>query len=171
MNSSRLVYCLAPALLACILAATPSISQQKPAVTLRAAKFGTLAEAIAQNRGKVVVVDLWAFFCRPCKEGFPHIVRLHQKYADKGLAVISVSLDASEDRAKAEQFLAKNSATFTNLWLDEPPELWTGRFRTNAIPCMFVFDRRGRWTQFKGADGKGISHDDVEHLVLKLLAE
>jgi thiol-disulfide isomerase/thioredoxin len=171
MNTSRWAYVLSAALLAVGFSATPSMSQQQAAVKLRAAKYGTLAEAVAQNRGKVVVVDLWAFFCQPCKEGFPHLVRLHQKYAGKGLAVISVCLDPPADRAKAEQFLVKNTATFTNLWLDERPEVWTNRFRTDSIPCLFVFDRRGRWTQFKVAGGKGISQPEIEQLVVKLLAE
>jgi thiol-disulfide isomerase/thioredoxin len=171
MKTRRRVCFVATALFAAGFTATPSISQDKAAVTLRTAKYSGLAEAVAQNRGKVVVVDLWAFFCQPCKEGFPHLVRLHQKYADKGLAVISVSVDSSQDRAKAEQFLRKNNAAFTNLWLDEPPEVWTDRLRTNAIPCLFVFDRRGRWAQFKGDNGKGIDHDDVEQLVLRMLAE
>jgi thiol-disulfide isomerase/thioredoxin len=171
MNTSRWVNVLAAALLAAGFSATPSMSEERAAVKLRAAKYGTLAEAVAQNRGKVVVVDLWAFFCQPCKEGFPHVVRLHQKYADKGLAVISVSLDPAAGRAKAEQFLVKNAANFTNLWLDERPEVWTNRFRTDSIPCLFVFDRRGRWTQFKVAGGKGISHAEIEQLVLKLLGE
>ncbi|HEY2159029.1 MAG TPA: TlpA disulfide reductase family protein, partial [Isosphaeraceae bacterium] len=49
---------------------------------------------IAANKGpKLTMVDLWATWCVPCKENFPHVVEMHKKYADKGLAVVSLCLD------------------------------------------------------------------------------
>ena len=41
-------------------------------------------------RGKVVVLDFWAFDCEPCIETMPHIVELHEKYAKDGLVVIGI---------------------------------------------------------------------------------
>ncbi len=60
----------------------------------------------------------------------------------------------------------KHNAAFTNLWLDEPPQVWVERLRTDSIPCVFVFDRRGRWVQFRDGD-----HAQIEQLIVKLLAE
>jgi hypothetical protein len=96
---------------------------------------------------------------------------MHQKYAAKGLVAISVSLDIPEQREDAEKFLVKQNATFTNLWLDEPQEFWMEKFRFNGPPCLFVFDRRGKWVQFKVEGAKEIDHAEVEKLVVKLLAE
>jgi hypothetical protein len=95
---------------------------------------------------------------------------MHQKYAAKGLVAISVSLDPAEDRDDAEKFLVKKKAMFTNLWLDETQEFWTKKFKIFAPPCLFVYDRKGKWVQFKADDGD-IDHAKVEKLVVKLLAE
>jgi hypothetical protein len=96
---------------------------------------------------------------------------MHQKYAAKGLAAVSVSLDIPEQRADAEKFLVENKAVFTNLWLDEAQEFWTEKFKFEAPPCVFVFDRRGKWTQFKTEGAKEVNYAEVEKLVVKLLAE
>jgi thiol-disulfide isomerase/thioredoxin len=149
-----------------LLVALTAQPQEPAAVTLRAVKYNGLAETVAQLRGQVVVVDLWAYFCVPCKQGFPHLVEWHKKYAGQGLAAVSVCLDPPEDRGKAEQFLVKHNAAFTNLWLDEPAQVWVERLRTDSIPCAFVFDRRGRWVQFKDGDPA-----QIEQLIVKLLAE
>jgi hypothetical protein len=95
---------------------------------------------------------------------------MHRKYAAKGLVAISVSLDPAEDRDGAEKFLVKQKATFTNLWLDETQEFWTKKFNIFAPPSLFVYDRKGKWVQFK-ADDEDIDHAKVEKLVVKLLAE
>jgi hypothetical protein len=99
---------------------------------------------------------------------------MHQKYADKGLVAISVNLDDEpEFRKKAEKFLKDNKAAFTNLALDEPNlvEFWTTKFNISALPCVFVFDRKGKWTAFKTEGAKEATYKDVEAFVVKLLAE
>jgi thiol-disulfide isomerase/thioredoxin len=81
-----------------------------------------LARIAANKKAKLTLVDAWATWCGPCKENFPHVVEMHQKYADKGLAVVSLSLD---DRSKpkqvgeAHEFLREKKAVFTNFLLDE----------------------------------------------------
>jgi hypothetical protein len=95
---------------------------------------------------------------------------MHHKYAAKGLVAVSVSLDPDFERPAAEKFLVKQKATFTNLWLDETQEFWTEKFKIIAPPCLFVYDRKGKWVQFK-TDDKDIDHAEVEKLIVKLLAE
>jgi len=58
-------------------------------VQLKIVKYGELTEAVRVQKGKVLVVDVWADFCIPCKEEFPNLVRLHKKYAEKGLSCFS----------------------------------------------------------------------------------
>jgi hypothetical protein len=96
---------------------------------------------------------------------------MHQKYAAKGFAAISVSFDVEEDRAKAEKFLVKQNAAFTNLWLDEPQDFWTAKFKIATLPCAYVFDRRGKWVQFKTEGAREVDYAEIEKLVVKLLAE
>jgi thiol-disulfide isomerase/thioredoxin len=62
-------------------------------------------------KGKVVMVDFWASWCEPCKQSFPTMQELHQRFSDKGLVIVAVNVD--ENRADMEAFLKKNSAGFT----------------------------------------------------------
>ena len=55
----------------------------------------------ADLKGKVAVVDLWATWCPPCREGIPHFVKLDHEYSSKKIAVIGISMDEPSDPASA----------------------------------------------------------------------
>src|SRR5262249_2462793 len=79
-----------------------------------------LEKQVANNKAKVVLIDVWGFFCPPCKEEFPNLVRLHHAYAEKGLVCISLSLDYNEElKKKSVKFLNDNKAVCANFWLEE----------------------------------------------------
>jgi hypothetical protein len=97
---------------------------------------------------------------------------LHEKYAREGVVVISVSLDdPSEKDGKGDkarprtatvlEFLQQRQAAFTNLILDENQDFWTQKFSFVGPPCLFVFNREGKWKRFKGDE----PHRDAEQLV------
>src|SRR5262245_29428103 len=99
----------------------------------------------------------------------PHLVEMQQTLGKQGFEVVTVLLDelqeAPEAREEARKFLkSKNASGFTNLLLDEPVEVWQAKLRFAAFPCVYVFSRQGKWTQFK-ADAEPIDHDAVEKLV------
>lgn len=103
----------------------------------------------------------------------PHLVEMHHKYSKAGLAVISVAIEDQEDKdAKnaALKVLKSKGATYTNLLLDEPVEIWQNKLRFASTPSIYVFNRQGKWTQFK-SDAEPIDHDAVEKLVVALLRE
>ena len=144
-------------------------------VALQVVKYDGLKQAIAKNRGKVVLVDFWGDFCLPCKKGFPKVVDMHKKHAPQGLAVISVSLDPLGDGSVKEdvlRFLQAKGASFTNLLLDEPSGFWQDKLRFTGPPCLFVFDRQGKWTQFQVKAGKqGMDYAAIEKKIVEALAE
>jgi hypothetical protein len=94
---------------------------------------------------------------------------LHDEYAKDGLAAISVSLDEPDDKAANERvisFLRKVNATFTNVILDESQEFWQKKFDLQlGPPCVFVFNREGKWKQFKNME----NYDEVKKYALKCL--
>ena len=78
-------------------------------------KFPNLAKMdlegkLPDTQGKVIMLDFWASWCDPCKRSFPIIKEIHEKYADKGLVIIAVSVD--ENRKNMDRFLADHPVPF-----------------------------------------------------------
>jgi thiol-disulfide isomerase/thioredoxin len=122
--------------------------------------YDELMSRIAANKGpKLTVVDLWATWCVPCKENFPHVVEMHRKYGEKGLAVVSLCLDDPDQPKKiadAEAFLKEKKATFANYYLAETAETAFEKLNIGVIPAVFLY----------GPDGKEIKRftlEDADH--------
>jgi thiol-disulfide isomerase/thioredoxin len=107
-----------------------------------------LKKAIAAQKGKVVLVNLWATWCAPCVEEFPDLVKLDEKLRSKGLVVIGVSLDEPRDGDKVVEFVTKQKAAFpvyirkgadADTFVEPVDKNWTG-----AVPTTFIFDKSGR---------------------------
>jgi thiol-disulfide isomerase/thioredoxin len=144
-----------------------------PEVRLKDINYHDFGEVVKAQRGKVVVVDVWADFCAPCKREFPNLVRLHERYAADGLVCISVTVDKAEQHTAALVFLTRMKATFANYRLTDPVEVWQKAWKINGPPAVFVFDRNGkRAARFDGEDEKKpftYENAQVEALVRKLL--
>lgn len=151
---------------------------QEKKVTITPVKYEGLKQEILKHRGKVVVVDFWATWCPPCVKSFPHFIDLHTQYANKGLVVISVSLNDTNDPdqvERAQAFLIKRNSPMRNLILDEPGDFWQKKFASKSLPFYYVFDRRGKWVRFHPDDyeGKkdGALYEALDAAVVKLLDE
>jgi thiol-disulfide isomerase/thioredoxin len=133
--------------------------------------FAGLDAAVAQNKGKVVLLDVWADFCEPCKKKFPHLVELQNRHAKDGLVVITLTIDAKEDKPKAIKFLTDKHAPTVNFFLDDTEEnkkKWEDKYPVEQLPVLMVMNRKGErvLTDF----GK-IEPGKLDELVEKLLAE
>ena len=89
--------------------------------------------------GRVVVVDFWASWCVPCRRSFPWLNEMHTRYAEKGLVIIGVNLDAN--RKDAGAFLADYPAAF-QIYFDTDAEL-AKEFGVEAMPSSYVIGRDG----------------------------
>ena len=74
--------------------------------------------------GKVVLIDFWASWCGPCRQSFPWMNEMHEKYSDDGLIVVAVNLD--NDLAAANRFLADYPASF-HVHFDDDKSFLIGR--------------------------------------------
>ena len=72
-----------------------------------------LAGDVPATAGKVVLVDFWASWCRPCKTSFPAYARLHAAYATRGLVIVAVSVD--EDPVAYAAFVKKLAPPFATV--------------------------------------------------------
>lgn len=98
-------------------------------------------------KAPVTLVNFWASWCEPCKVEFPHILALKKSYADKGLAVVFISVDEPTDLATAENFLKQNHVNFVSFYkgtqslkfVSQIFPNWTG-----AVPATVLFGPEGQ---------------------------
>ena len=143
-------------------------------VTLRVVTPEQYEQVIRQHRGKVVVVDFWATWCIPCVKAFPHTVQWHRELRDKGLVVMSMSMDDPEQKEDALKFLTKQKATFTNLLSSlggEEKGMEAFKVEGGAVPHFKIYGRDGKLVRQFGADPDNPwDHSDVEKAIREVLA-
>ncbi len=128
--------------------------------------FGLEGKLPDELKGKVVVLDFWASWCGPCKESFPVMEDLHQKYGAKGLVVLAVNVD--EDAAAMKDFLKSHPASFT-IVRDAGKKL-VSTVNIASMPTSFVIGTDGKVASVhKGFHGKESAKQYVEEIE-KLLA-
>jgi thiol-disulfide isomerase/thioredoxin len=117
-------------------------------------------------RGKVVLIDCWASWCGPCLREMPEVKKVYEKYHNKGLEVIGLSLD--QDPKAAAAAVKKHAIPWLLVIVppgEEARELWTQAARIESIPRLLVVGRKG----VLRADLS--SARDLEKVVAGLLAE
>ena len=116
-------------------------------------------------QGKVVLVDFFASWCEPCKESFPAMEALYQKYHDKGLVIVAVNLD--KNRSDMEEFLKQHPATFTVV-RDASNKL-VGQVKIPTMPSSFLLDGTGKVRAFhrgfKGEETRKEYNQEIETLL------
>lgn len=98
--------------------------------------------ALSDVKGKVVLVDFWAGWCKPCRLENPNIVSVYQDYKDKGFNVLGVSLDRKDSdwkNAIAADGLEWNHISNLQYFQDPIAQL----YQVNAIPAAFLLDENG----------------------------
>ncbi len=131
-----------------------------------------LADAVARCRGKVVLVEFWATWCVPCVKLFPHTVELHRRLADRGLVVISVSMDETEKREAVLHFLRDRGATFENFISSYG--VGSAGFDAfdvtdGALPHLKIYDRHGRLQKTFVSGGESLAPEQIDLAVDELL--
>jgi peroxiredoxin/outer membrane lipoprotein-sorting protein len=118
-------------------APSPLVGKPAPPFTLKGVKGSTVS--LASYKGKVVLLDFWATWCRPCRIEMPRVEALYKEFKAKGLVVFGIN--AAEDPATVKGFLAQNPYTMPIL-LDLKREV-SERYQADAIPTLVVIGKDG----------------------------
>lgn len=109
--------------------------------------------SLADLRGEVVLLNIWATWCPPCIEEMPSMQRLHDQLGPEGLKVVAVSVDAAAGARDASGNPGGNVAAFVDelgltftIWHDPSGEIQRA-YRASAVPESFVIDRSGLITR------------------------
>lgn len=99
-------------------------------------------KSIADYKGQVVLINLWATWCGPCVIEMPSIQRLYDRYRDHGLKVVAVAVDDPGYEQRILDFVAEHKLTFEIL--HEGTGKIEQAFQTQGIPATFLIGRDGR---------------------------
>jgi cytochrome c biogenesis protein CcmG/thiol:disulfide interchange protein DsbE len=95
---------------------------------------------LASLRGKLVYVDFWASWCGPCRQSFPWMNAMHDKYAANGLAIVGINVD--QKRSDADRFLAQMPARFSVVY--DPQGTSPRAYAIKGMPSSVLIDPQGR---------------------------
>lgn len=116
-----------------------------PAPAYQAVSLAGDSVSLASQRGKVVLLNVWATWCHPCREEIPALQAVHERYRARGLELIGVSVDADGNDGGIRAFARDFRMTYP-IWRD-PDERISSQFLILGVPATFLLDREGvmRW--------------------------
>ena len=145
----------------------PRVATQNAATRLAAPDFSLPQPdgpdlRLSSYRGKVVLLDFWATWCDPCREEIPHLVELQQRYGDRGLQIIGISMDDSIEPVRPfyQQFHMNYPVVMGTA---KTGELYGGVL---GLPITFLIDRDGRiYAKHIGATDAAVFEKEIKNLL------
>ncbi len=141
---------VAPGICALVIACTPSdeqgaVSIGASAPPYRAVTVGGDSVSVEALRGKVVLLNIWATWCHPCREEIPVLQALHERHGRDGLEIVGVTIDAGGEKRRIDEFAERFGMTYA-LWHD-PGDRISNLYRAVGVPATYLIDREGilRW--------------------------
>lgn len=128
-----------------------------------------ILQRVNNSDAQVIMLNVWATWCQPCKEEFPDLMRLRYYYEEQGLDLMLVSGDFPDQLSAVKKFLADQGVTFPTYiktgkdmaFINTLNPDWSG-----ALPATWIFDSAGNMQEFW--QGK-TSFDRMEQSILKVL--
>jgi peroxiredoxin len=139
-TATMLARLLAAASLFCLAAANAAIAPNAPApdFTLKTLQGPNIR--LAEQRGRVVLVNFWATWCGPCKQEMPHLNRLYDKYRSSGFVLMGVNVD--EDPKVAAGTAGRFGLRFPVLF--DADKAVSKLYDLQSMPATVLIDRDGK---------------------------
>lgn len=115
---------------------------------------------LSDYTGRVVYVDFWASWCGPCRQSFPFMQEMQEKYAADGLSIVAVNVDT--DSTLATNFLSEVEHNFTIVM--DPQGQLAEQYQLQGMPSSYLIDRDGQQIQ----SHTGFRQKDREALEAKI---
>ncbi len=131
----------------------------------RLADLDGQSQPLSQWRGKVLVVNLWATWCAPCREEIPAFVRLQDKYRARGLQFVGIAIDRRDPvQAFAREFGMNYPVLLGGIETVEMSR--RAGNRVGALPFTIIIDRNGK---IAGTELGGINEAKLQGIIESLL--
>ena len=114
-----------------------AVFNQAPGINLPGMDGDVKLESL---KGKVVYLDFWASWCKPCVKSFPWMNEIKRSYADKGFEILAVNLD--KDRKLADEFLKNMDVNFKVAFDDSGKS--AAAYKLKGMPSSYLIGRDGK---------------------------
>lgn len=119
--------------------------------------------SLSDFKGKVVLVDVWATWCGPCKQQIPHMKKLEEELSGLDVVFLSVSVDEEKDRDKWKKMVADENLGGVHLFASGWSKI-TKDYKITGIPRFMLFDKNGNVIS---SDAPRPSDPSLKTLILK----
>jgi cytochrome c biogenesis protein CcmG/thiol:disulfide interchange protein DsbE len=118
-----------------------SVGSQAPPLSATTLDGAKRTKTLADYKGKVVLLNVWATWCEPCRVEMPSIERLYREFGPQGLAVVAVSVDDPGTEDHILEFAKEMKVTFEIL--HDPSQVTKANYQITGFPETFVIARDG----------------------------
>ena len=124
----------------------PQLGQ--PAAEYTAATLAGDTVSLESLRGQVVLLNLWATWCAPCRMETPYLQALFEEHRDAGFQIVGISMDTGDAADQVEVFVEEYGVTYTVL--HDPQMRGMELYQVLGLPATFLIDREGilRWMRY-----------------------
>ena len=129
-------------LTACIPSESPTLRSGDPAPDFTATSLDDGSPvSLSDYRGHALLVNLWATWCHPCRAETPYLQSVYERYRDRGLRILGVSVDRRADRSAVIEFVEEFGVEY-DIALD-PDAVSRDLFHARGLPTSVLFNRDG----------------------------
>jgi len=145
--------------------AVPEVNTSDVLMALSLPDLENKTQRLSQWRGKVIVVNLWATWCAPCREEIPMFVKVQQKYRTQGLQFVGISIDQADKTSEFSRNFGINYPSLIGTFDTVELSRQAGNTR-RVLPYTIIMDRKGK---IVATELGGLTQEKLETIVNPLL--